>query len=145
MSLFLFALIAVLFALWVYWPRLAEWKPDMSDPFSRWVQYAADRRTIMLMDGTEATLTAVRKAPRSCKVIKQNRHYNCWIEDIACVKLEQGWVIPELWGAVDLDARPGTEVRSMKAPPSKRWLHVVPDYSRLHPSFQPRNTDTPTN
>lgn len=111
------------------------------DPFSRWVDYAADRRTIMLMDGREATLMAVRKAPRSCKIMLGNRHYNCWIEDIACVKLEQGWVVPELWAAVDLDKRPGTEVRSLRDTQSRRWLEVKPDYSRLHPSFQPRDRE----
>ena len=140
MELGLFILITAAFVAWVYQPRWAEWSP-MTDPFSQWCEYAADRRTIMLMNGNEATLLAVHKGPRSCRIQYKNRHYNCWVEDIACVKLENGWVVPPLWKAVDLDTRPGTTVRSHRAPKSKRWLNVEPDYTKLHPSFHPK---TPT-
>lgn len=139
MELGLFILITAALAAWAYSPRVKEWKP--MDPFSQWVEYAADRRTIMLLDGNECELLAVRKASRSAKIRFNNKHYNVYVEAIALVKLEQGWIAPDLWEVVDLDGRPGTQPRLHSAPASKHWLDVKPDYSRLHPSFQPK---TPT-
>lgn len=111
------------------------------DVFSMWVQFAEERRPVQLMDGRVATLFAVRKGPRSCKVKLYGKFYQCWIEDIALVKLptssgpELSWCYVEAWPAVDLDSRPGTQVRSLRAAPSKHWLQVVPNPSVLHPSF----------
>lgn len=140
MTWLLFLIIVAGLVAWAYYPRLSEWRTYMNpDPFGEWVQFAADRRDVMLMDGRVACLLAVRKGPRSCKIRLGNRHYNCWVEDIALVKLNDGWVRPELWQAVDLDKRPGTEVRPHRAAPSARWLKVVPDHSKLHPSFQPKS------
>jgi len=135
MELGLFILLVAAFAAWTYTPRIREWKP--MDPFSRWVEYAADRRTVMLLDGNECELLAVRKPSRSAKIKLNNRHYNVYIEAIALVKLENGWIAPDLWDVVDLDTRPGTTVRLHSAAPSKQWLDVQPNYDKLHPSFRP--------
>jgi hypothetical protein len=115
--------------------------PDSIDVFSQWVQFAELRRQVMLMDGRIAELRHVRKAPRSCKVKLYNRHYNCWIEDIALVMLPTGpslalsWCYVEAWPAVDLSTRPGIQPRRLRAAPSKHWLEVKPNPGALHPSF----------
>lgn len=117
--------------------------PDRTDVdvFSLWVSFAEQRRMVQLMDGRLAQLVAVRKAPRSCKVKLYGRFYECWIEDIALVKLptssgpELSWCYVEAWPAENLERRPGVQVRSLRATPSKRWLQVTPNPSVLHPSF----------
>ena len=114
----------------------------MNDTFREWVHYAEQRYEARLMDGRICTLMAVRRAPRSCKVKLYNRHYECWVEDIAMLRNpttssgEPGpWFLLDAWHVVDLSKRPGTQVRSLRAVPSKRWLEVIPRPEVLHPSF----------
>jgi len=108
--------------------------------FGQYVSHAKRRATIRLMDGREAQLVNVKKAPRTCKVLLGGRHYNCWVEDIALIQSPEGrWLHLEPWPAVDLSLRPGTTVpSSSSARESRNWLQVVPNPAVLHPSFQPR-------
>lgn len=111
----------------------------LQDTFGEWVQLAKVRAQVRLMDGREATLIAVRKGPRNCKVQLANRYYYCWIDDIALVKHPDSdhWVLLDAWPAVDLDKRPGTQVTPLSvAAASRNWLTVVPNPRVLHPSFQ---------
>ena len=105
--------------------------------FGVWLAHARRRAIVRLMDGSEATLMAVKKGPRSCKIQVGSRHYNCWIDDIALVLSPEGrWLYLDAWKPVDLDKRPGTSVTSLaSARASKNWLAVVPNRQALHPSF----------
>lgn len=108
----------------------------MSAPFNAWVRAAAERWEIVLMDGQRGYLMAVRRNSRSAKIVLHGRHYQCWIEDIALVREPSidgsgPWQLLDHWPAVDLDAKPGTEVRSRNAPSSKSWITVKP-----HPKMQ---------
>lgn len=110
--------------------------------FGKWVEHARRRATVRLMDGREATLVSVRKAPRSGKVILGGRHYNIWIDDIALVMSEGGrWLHLEAWKVTDLSLRPGVNVATKaSSSASKNWLTVHPNPAVLHPSFQPAST-----
>ena len=112
----------------------------LDNNFSYWVHLARMRAEITLMDGRLATLVAVRKPSRNCKIKLLNRHYMIWIDDIALVKEPETdqWIRLDAWPAVDLDTRPGVKVTSLAdAAASRHWLKVVPNPSVLHPSFQP--------
>lgn len=107
--------------------------------FGVWVAHARRRATVRLMDGREATLVSIRKAPRTGKVMLGGRHYNIWVEDIALVKSPEGrWLHLDFWTVDDLSLRPGVNVATRaSSSASKNWLQVKPNPAVLHPSFQP--------
>ena len=119
----------------------------LHDTFGQWVDLAKRRGDIILMDGRPATLVAVRKGPRNCKILLGNRHYLCWIDDIALVRWpgSSEWVLLDAWPAVNLDKRPGIHVTPRAtAEASRNWLTVTPNPAVLHPSFQPPTLDNHT-
>jgi len=110
------------------------------DTFSTWINMAQQRAIVRLMDGREATLMAVRKATRACKIMLGGRHYFVWIEDIALVKdpQTQRWLNIEPWRQVNLENRADLQVTTISmARESRSWLDVVPNPQALHPSFVP--------
>lgn len=112
----------------------------LQDTFGQWVTLAKHRAEIRLMDGREATLLAVRKPSRNCKIMLANRHYLIWIDDVALVRWPGSdfWVTLDAWPVVDLDTKPGVTVTPKKvAENSRNWLKVTPNPRALHPSFQP--------
>jgi len=112
----------------------------LKDNFGQWVDLAKTRANIRLMDGREATLLAVRKPSRNCKIRLGNRHYLVWIDDIALVQWPgtDKWCVLDAWPVVDLDTRPGVQIAPGNvADTSSNWLKVVPNPQALHPSFQP--------
>ena len=125
------------------------------EQFDQWVEYAKDRYEVKLMDGQEAVLVAVRQNGMSCKVLLDGRFYNCWVDDIALLRMprrlrrqaqlasspedsfvEPSWFVLLPWQAPDLDQAPGSDPRLLRARPSKHWLEVHPNPRALHPAFQ---------
>lgn len=111
----------------------------LEDNFGQWVDLAKHRADIRLMDGRQATLIAVRKPSRNCKIQLANRHYLIWIDDIALVRWpgQTEWTLLDAWPVVDLNDRPGVKISPASiVETSRNWLKVVPNPRVLHPSFQ---------
>jgi len=106
----------------------------MSKEFSAWRKAAEARSEVKLMDGRQAVLVGARRTTQSVKIQLDYRHYNCWVDDIALVKIDGTWTLLPPWQAQSI--RRDVEVRSLKAPESKSWLNVERNPSLLHPAFQ---------
>jgi hypothetical protein len=106
-----------------------------------WMKLAKLRARIVLADGREGRLMAVRRNARSCKIALDGRHYNCWVEDIVLIEDQErpvndsAWVVAEPWPIQELN--PGTVVRSLRAAPSASWLTVQRRPMDIHPSYLP--------
>ena len=111
--------------------------------FQAWANAARDRCTVLLMDGQQARLIAVRKNSRSVKIKLGFRHYNVWIEDVALVKLNGVWTLLPPWKAAPLPPDNAPQPRSLKADPSQNWLKVEHNPKVLHPSFLPPASSPP--
>lgn len=114
-----------------------------------WQKAARNRYPIKLMDGREAELVGVRKATRSVKVRMGFRHYICWVEDVALVKIDGTWTLLPPWQVAPLPPENAPQPRSSQAHPSQNWLTVKPDPRALHPSFasspsRPSTSPSPT-
>ena len=108
------------------------------DTWGCWAFHAKERHVVMLANGWIAELMAARRNARSCKIRIRNRHYSCWVEDIVLVSNDTAqagdveWYQLDPWSIVDLTAMPrDITLRPSTSGPSKHWLHVTPNPTRI--------------
>ena len=111
-----------------------------------WMKCAKQRAPIILMDGRRGHLLHVKRYERSCKVLVDGRRYKCWVDDIALIYDErstspESYALAEPWPVLPIP--PGESVRLLSDPPSRQWLEVRPDWSKIHPSFFPPDEANP--